>query len=180
MATNYPLLLYYSMGCCDLSDGQRKCARRSSPVLFAIFVVCYGIVMGVGWYLWWANQDNSLILTAAIVSSIPGLGIISYFCSAITIKFDCCEEHSLIKCGIFTIEASAGLLQIVGAALFIYAVVTSSALSESPNPSCFGNPGWCIWHNWWMCLYYLGGLFLCFRSELQYGVLVNNTLLTVV
>lgn len=96
--------------------------------------------MGVGWYLWWANQNNMLILTAAIVSSIPGLGIISYFCSTITIKFKCCEEHSLIKCGIFTIEASAGLLQIAGAALFIYAVVTSSALSESPNPLALGIP----------------------------------------
>lgn len=127
------------MGCCDLSEGQRKWARRSSPVLFAISVVCYGIVMGVGWYLWWANQDNSLILAAAIVSSVPGLGIISYFCSAITIKVKCCEEHSLIKCGIFTIEASAGLLQIVGAALFVYAVVASgSALSESPNPLALG------------------------------------------
>ena len=126
------------MGCCDLSEGQRKCARRSSPVLFAISVVCYGIVMGVGWYLWWANQDNSFILAAAIVSSVPGLGIISYFCSAITIKVKCCEEYSLIKCGIFTIEASAGLLQIVGAALFIYAVVVSSELSESPNPLALG------------------------------------------
>ena len=99
-----------------------------------------------------ANQDNPLILTAAIVSSIPGLGVISYFCSAIAIKIKCCEEHSLIKCGIFTIEAFVGLLQIAGAALFIYAVLTSSALSELPNPlaleipaGVFGTIGGCAY-----------------------------------
>ena len=75
-----------------------------------------------------------------IVSSIPGLGIISYFCSAIAIKFECCEEYPLIKCGIFIIEASAGLLQTAGATLFIYAVLTSSALSELPNLLALGIP----------------------------------------
>ena len=41
-----------------------------------------------------------------------------------------------MKCGIFTIEAFVRLLQTAGAALFIYAVLTSSALSESPRPTC--------------------------------------------
>ena len=63
-----------------------------------------------------------------------------YFCFAIAIKFKCCEEHSLIKCGIFTIEAFVRLLQIAGATLFIYAVLTSSALSELPNLLALGIP----------------------------------------
>ena len=107
MATNCRVTLCYSTTAwvaVIYLKVNRNVPKKYSPVLFAVSVVCYGIVMGVGWYLWWADQDNTLVLAAAIVSSVSGLSIILYFCSAITIKVKCCEEHSLIKCGIFTTE----------------------------------------------------------------------------
>ena len=124
MATNllsYPLLLYFSMGCCHLTEGQRKCAFGSSPVPLIMAIICYTIVMGVGWVL--AIRDTPgepLILAGAVVSTIPVLSLVSYLCFAITF----CKEHkdnSYIRFGIITIHSCAGLVQMIGAALFIAA-----------------------------------------------------------
>ena len=120
MATNvlsYPLLLYFSM---DLTEGQRKCAFGSSPVLFTITIICYAIVMGVGWVLAIREEPGQpLILAGAIVSTIPVLSLVLYLCFAFTFS-EACEDDSCIKFGIFTIQSCAGLVQMIGAACTVY------------------------------------------------------------
>ena len=112
------------MGCCDLTEGQRKCAFRSSPVLLIIAIMCYAIVMGVGWVLAIRESPGEpLILAGAIVSTLPVLSLTSYLCFAFTF-FEACEDDSCIKFGIFTIQSCAGLVQMIGAALFIAAGAT--------------------------------------------------------
>ena len=77
--------------------------------------------MGVGWVLAIREQPGEpLILAGAIVSTIPVLSLASYLGFAFTF----CKEHkdnSYIRFGIITIHSCAGLVQMIGAALFIAA-----------------------------------------------------------
>ena len=146
MATNvlsYPLLLYFSM---DLTEGQRKCAFRSSPVLLTITIICYAIVMGVGWVLAIREEPGQpLILAGAIVSTIPVLSLVSYLCFAFTFS-EACEDDSYIKFGIYTIQSCAGLVQMIGAALFIAAGATlnePNVLAYGVSAGVFGMIGGC-------------------------------------
>ena len=137
MATNvlcYPLLLYFSMGCCDMTEGERKCAFRSSSVLLTITTICYAIVMGVGWVLAIREQPvEPLILAGAIVSTIPVLSLVSYLCFAFTFH-KTCKDGFCIKFVIFTIQSCARLVQMIGAALFI----TAGATLNEPNILAYG------------------------------------------
>ena len=76
---------------------------------------------GVGWVLAIREQPGEpLILAGAVVSTIPVLSLVSYLCFAFTF----CKEHkdnSYIRFGIITIHSCAGLVQMIGAALFIAA-----------------------------------------------------------
>ena len=103
-------------------------------VLHIIAIICYAIVMGVGWVL--ATRESPgepLILAGAIVSTLPALSLASYLCFAFTF-FEACEDDSCIKFGILTIHSCAGLVQMIGAALFIAAGAT---LNE-PNVLAYG------------------------------------------
>ena len=150
MATNvlsYPLLLYFSMGCCHLTEGQRKCAFGSSTVPLVMAIICYTIVMGVGWGVFAIQETpgEPLILAGAVVSTIPVLSLVSYLCFAFTF----CKEHkdnSYIRFGIITIHSCAGLVQMIGAALFIAAGATlnePNVLAYGVSAGVFGMIGGC-------------------------------------
>ena len=82
--------------------------------------------MGVGWVL--ATRESPgepLILAGAIVSTLPALSLASYLCFAFTFSNACEDGDSyIIKFGILIIQSCAGLVQMIGAALFIAAGAT--------------------------------------------------------
>ena len=162
---SYSLLLYFSM---DLTEGQRKCAFRSSTTLVVIATICYAIVMGVGWVLAIREQPREpLILAGAIVSTIPVLSLASYFCFAFTF-FEACEDDSCIKFGIFTIQSCAGLVQMIGAALFIAAGATlndPSVLAYGVSAGVFGMIGGCCCICSQCCCF----AYMCGDPDAKYG-----------
>ena len=143
------------MGCCHLTEGQRKCAFGSSSVPLIMAIICYTIVMGVGWVL--AIRDTPgqpLILAGAVVSTIPVLFLVSYLRFAFTF----CKEHkdnSYIRFGIITIHSCAGLVQMIGAALFIAAGANPVDLSAF----FLGTVCWRVWYDCWI-LFYLFSMLL--------------------
>ena len=176
MATNvlsYSLLLYFSMGCCHLTEGQRKCAFGSSTVPLVMAIICYTIVMGVGWGVFAIQETpgEPLILAGAVVSTIPVLSLVSYLCFAFTF----CKEHkdnSYIRFGIITIHLCAGLVQMIGAALFIAAganPVSLSAFFLGVPAGVFGMiAGSCFIYSQCCCFVYMCGdpdvTYSCFNS----------------
>ena len=76
---------------------------------------------GVGWVLAIREQPGEpLILAGAVVSTIPVLSLASYLCFAFTF-FKARQDNSYIRFGIITIQSCAGLVQMIGGALFIAA-----------------------------------------------------------
>ena len=108
--------------------------------------MCYAIVMEVGWVLAIREAPGEpLILAGAVVSTIPVLSLASYFCFVFTF-FEACEDNSWIKFGIFTIQSCAGLVQMIGAALFIAAGATlnkPSVLAYGVSTGMFDMIGAC-------------------------------------
>lgn len=104
--------------------------------LHIIAIICYAIVMGVGWVL--ATRETSgepLILAGAVLSTLPALALASYLCFAFTFLKACEDEDSyIIKFGILIIQSCAGLVQMIGAALFIAA----GATLNDPNVLAYG------------------------------------------
>ena len=160
-----------------MTEGERKCFFRSSSVLLTITIICYAIVMGVGWVLAIREEPGQpLILAGAIVSTIPILSLVSYLCFAFTFR-ESCEDGSCIKFSILTIQLCAGLVQIIGAALFIAIYI----YSERTKRSCLWSVCWCVWYDWWMLLYLFSVLLFCLhvwrsRSNIRLHFLILYTL----
>ena len=77
------------------------------------------------------------------MSTIPVLSLVSYLCFAFTF-FEACEDDSCIKFGIFTIQSCAGLVQMIGAALFIVATLNEpNVLAYGVSAGVFGMIGGC-------------------------------------
>ena len=68
------------MGCCDLKDVWEADEMWAGYnfILFYMSTIPYLIVMGTGWALQIRAPENQLILTAAIVTTIP-----IFFCHSI-------------------------------------------------------------------------------------------------
>lgn len=105
----------------------RNCNLISSAtlVLLGISLVCYLIEMCVGWTLFtMVYPRNSLILTAAIVSTIPTFSAIFILYSMIS---TCCYDFADVKFLLFSIasiEIFAALFEVIGGILFIVTGVT--------------------------------------------------------
>ena len=76
--------LYYNMGSCDLKDVWEADEMWAGYnfILFYMSTIPYLIVMGTGWALQIRAPENQLILTAAIVTTIPIIFVTLYTCFA--------------------------------------------------------------------------------------------------
>ena len=129
----------------------RTFACTVGVVLLAIFVICYITVVGVGWadfnhikdnetfvlsnqtfvlsnqtfVLSNHTEDASLILAAAIVSTVPGLFLTAYVYLILhyadVIAFS--DTGKAILTCVLTFEIFAAVIQIIGGIMFIYAGV---------------------------------------------------------
>ena len=130
----------------DVTEGQRKLFFRISTILLTMAIICYAIVMGVGWVLAIREEPGQpLILAGAIVSTIPVLSLVSYLCFAFTFS-EACEDGFLVKFGVLSIQSCAELVQMIGAALFIVAGATlnnPTVLAYGVSAGVFGMIGGC-------------------------------------
>ena len=136
------LLLYYSMGCRDLKGVWEvdEMWAGYNFILFYMSAIPYLIVMGTGWALQAMAPENQLILTVAIVTTIPNIFVTLYTCftcmflklhsSEIRLKdrhimhsWNCIKSFALI------IQMLAGVIEVGGAVLFLLADYTG--LSDS-------------------------------------------------
>ena len=97
-----------------------------TAIAICISAICYAIVMGVGWTLQSMVPDEQLILTAAILTTVPIVCTASYLLFTIRFLESCSFDTRLkdfTKTFVFITELLAGILEIGGGVLFMVASV---------------------------------------------------------
>ena len=118
----------------DCKGDEGKCTLFG--VLFVTSNACWVIMMAFGWIFFaLLPQENQLVYAAVIVSSIPAYTVVLYF-FYICAYTDCknwFRTRGALRC-LLGVEMVAGVIELVGGALFIAA----GATLNDPNILAYG------------------------------------------
>ena len=109
-----------------------------TAIAICISTICYAIVMGVGWSLQRMIPDETLITSAAILTTIPIVLTASYLLFTLRFLESCSFDTRLKDCTkivVFIAQVLAGILEIVGGVLFMDGSVS---LRNQDNVLAFG------------------------------------------
>ena len=112
-----------------------------TAIAICISAICYAIVMGVGWTLQRMVPNEQLILTAAILTTVPIVCTASYLLFTIRFLESCSFDTRLkdfTKTFVFITELLAGIMEIGGGVLFMVASVNLRNQSTGGNVLAFG------------------------------------------
>ena len=122
--------------------------------MLTITIICYAIVMGVGWVLAIRERPGEPM------STIPVLSLASYLFFAFTF-FEACEDDSCIK--FWYIYHSVVCWTCTND--WCSTVHCSWCYSERTKRSCLWSVCWRVWYDWWMLLYSFS--MLLFRLQVR-------------